>query len=334
MTDRAAKAEAFLVRYHWGKARRAPLAGDASNRRYDRLIDIKTGQSAVLMDAPPEQGEDVRPFIRIARHLKQLGLSSPSILAEDTQNGFLILEDLGDALYSKVIPKDPGLERLLYETATDVLVSLHAAPMIALDAYDPPMMAQMSGLAYRKYAAFSETPQNADAEDRFVASFADLLRRTVTGPSVLIQRDYHADNLLWLPKREGVARVGLLDFQDAMAGHPAYDLVSLLQDVRRDVSAEIENAMIARYVAATSVDPNAFRETYNVLGAQRAMRILGVFARLGKEYGRPHYVDMIPKVWNILNENLRTPALAPIAQMVLEAVPAPSTTLLAELKRK
>lgn len=333
MTDRNDLAAAFLARTPWAAAERRMLAGDASNRRYDRLHDAARGTTAVLMDAPPEKGEDVRPFVRIARHLTGAGLSAPEIFAADEENGFLVIEDLGDDLYSRVLRNDPSLEHLLYEAATDVLVTLHRAPMPELRPYDAPLMTELAGLAYTKYADYVTGTPATDAAARFAALFEPILREATAGETVLIQRDYHADNLLWLPGREGARRVGLLDFQDAMAGHPAYDLVSLLQDIRRDVSPEVEAAMIAHYIAATGWDDAAFRTAYAVLGAQRNLRILGAFGRLGHDYGKPHYVDMIPKVWAIIQRDLDHPALAPVAGLLRESLPAPTAEILAGLKR-
>lgn len=334
MTDRSALADAFLASTRWAKARRAPLAGDASNRRYERLHMPVTGETAVLMDAPPDKGEDVRPFVHIARHLHGLGLSAPEIFAEDTEHGFLLIEDLGDDLFSRVIPRWPDLERTLYEAATDVLVALHDAPMPKLESYDPGLMTRMASLAFTKYRDPVIGTPDPDTQTRFAHRFEDILAQTTDNiPPVLTQRDYHADNLLWLPEREGIARVGLLDFQDAMSAHPAYDLVSLLQDVRRDVPAAIEAAMIDRYIAATGVDDHLFRTAYMVLGAQRGLRILGVFGRLGTDYGKPHYVDMIPKVWDNVARNLEHPALAPVANLLLDALPRPTAAALKTLKQ-
>lgn len=330
MTDRTDLADAFLARTPWAGAQRAPLAGDASNRRYERLTDQDA--TAVLMDAPPEKGEDVRPFTRIARHLRDLGLSAPEILAEDAEHGFLLLEDLGDALFARVIPDQPDLERPLYECATDLLVALHDAPLPELDRYGPRLMAEMAGLALSKYRSGILGDHDADLQKRFENQFEDILRLTVRGDAVLVQRDYHAENLLWLPEREGVARVGLLDFQDARAGHPAYDLVSLLQDARRDVPAGIEMQMIDRYIAATDADDHGFRTAYTVLGVQRNLRILGVFARLSLEYGKPHYVDLIPRVWAHMIRGLEHPALAPVADMIRDALPLPSPENLDRLR--
>lgn len=333
MTNRAKLAETFLATTAWGHATRALLAGDASNRRYERLTDPATGRTAVLMDAPPEKGEDVRPFVTIDRFLRDQGLSAPEIYAEETDTGFLLLEDLGDALFARVLAADPGPERQLYEAATHVLIALHAAPPPEdLPAYDPPLMAELAGLAFGKYRAGILGDDGGEVFERFLPRFEDILRATTGGKQVVILRDYHAENLLWLPEREGPARVGLLDFQDAMLGHPAYDLVSLLQDIRREVPAGIEIAMIDLYISATGVDDHAFRTAYAVLGAQRNLRILGVFARLATDYGKPHYVDLIPAVWAHLKRDLDHPALAPVADLLLEALPAPTPEALEKLR--
>lgn len=332
MTNRADQARDFLAATPWRGARRTPLAGDASNRRYERVFHPDTGQSAVLMDADPTRGEDVRPFVAIARHLTGLGLSAPAILAEDSARGFLLLEDLGDALFARAVLADPTLEPELYTAATDVLTALHkAAPPDTLLAYDAPVMTEMAALAFDWYLRGALGPDDS-AKSAFSAAFQPVLRQLVPQHDVLIQRDYHAENLLWLPQRDGVARVGLLDFQDAMRGHRAYDLVSLLQDARRDVPHEIEVLMIARYVAQNDLDPTAFEAAYAALGAQRNMRILGVFARLAMRDGKPHYISMIPRVWDHLLRDLEHPALATIAPLVLETLPEPDAPILERLK--
>lgn len=334
MTDRPKLTAAFLSATPWATAQRGTLAGDASNRRYERLTDPATGQTAVLMDAPPDKGEDVRPFLRVARFLSSLGLSAPQILAEDTEAGFLLLEDLGDDLFARVIPRQPSLEKRLYETATDVLIALRKAPPLPLAPYDPELMANLAALALSKYRAGIDGSGGDGVTDQFTATFRALLGRVMHGTvPVPILRDYHAENLLWLPDRVGIARVGLLDFQDAMLGHPAYDLVSLLQDARRDVPEEIETAMIGHYVNRTGTDPETFRTAYAVLGAQRNLRILGVFARLGLDYGKPNYVDLIPRVWGLLHRDLAHPALTPVATLLRETLPLPTPENLQRLKR-
>ncbi|WP_373051273.1 aminoglycoside phosphotransferase family protein [Thalassovita aquimarina] len=331
MTGRADLIGRFITGTDWAGADRRPLAGDASNRRYERLH--RDGDTAVLMDAPPEKGEDIRPFTRIARHLTGLGLSAPRIIAEDAENGFLILEDLGDDLFARVIPRDPGLETPLYEAATDVLTRLHKADPPELDPYSPQVMTDMAALAWQWYRAGSIGSDDA-SERTFRDAFGPILIRHAGDQSVLIQRDYHAENLLWLPGRTGEARVGLLDFQDAMTGHRAYDLVSLLQDARRDVPPAIEAAMIDRYVDHNDIDPEAFQTAYAVLGAQRNLRIVGIFARLCIRDGKAHYVDLIPRVWDLMKRDLDHPALAPVRSLILDTLPEPTPETLQELRLK
>ena len=333
MTDRQALLEAFLAKTSWAEARRAPLAGDASNRRYLRL-HLENGETAVLMDAPPEKDEDVRPFVRVSEDLRSARLSSPRILAQDTEAGFLLLEDLGDGLFARVVSQEPSLERILYTAATDVLLALHDAPVRSdLPAYSPDIMTEMAALSYRWYLgglgfAFEE------GAARFKEAFKPLLEATAGDSDVLIQRDYHAENLLWLPDREGIKRVGLLDYQDAMAGHRAYDLVSLLQDARRDVPVEIEEEMLNHYTQASDCDQSAFRTAYHVLGAQRNLRIIGVFARLSLHSAKPHYVDYIPRVWSYLLRDLDHPANATIRPIILETLPEPTQAHLRTLREK
>lgn len=326
MTNRKALAQTFLNGTDWAGTEPVSLAGDASNRRYDRLT--RAGETAVLMDAPPEKGEDIRPFVRIAHFLSDCGLSAPKILAEDPENGFLLLEDLGDDLFARVAAARPALEEQLYTAATDVLVQLHRHDPPKLEPYAPQFMTEMAALAWDWYQKGITGTADAGA---FSQAFLPLLQAHAADQSVLIQRDYHAENLLWLPQRKGTARVGLLDFQDARTGHPAYDLVSLLKDARRDVSAQIEQRMIAHYVVKTGSNPAEFESAYQILGVQRSLRILGVFARLSMMYNKPSYVDLIPRVWDHLQHGLSHPALHSVAPLVRE-LPAPTAENLQKLK--
>lgn len=334
MTERDTKLEGFLSGAGWGDALRAMLAGDASNRRYLRLIRPTTAERAVLMDAPPERGEDVRPFVRIAEYLSGLGLSAPRVYARDDEAGFLLLEDLGDNLYARVIPRNPDIENSLYSAATDLLVELHGHPPPDLQAYDPPLATELAALAFDWYLPGATGAENAAARQAFVTEMLRALEDNAPGCTVLIQRDYHAENLLWLPDRKGIARVGLLDFQDAMLGHPCYDLVSLLQDARRDVPPEIEAQMIARYITATGQDATTFAAAYATLGAQRNLRILGVFARLCMRDGKAHYVDLIPRVWGLLQRDLTHPALGALRASLAGILPEPTDRVLDMLKSK
>lgn len=325
MTDRMALSRHFLARAGWGSADRRFLAGDASDRSYDRLA--LSGQTAVLMDAPPGKGDDPATFTAIARHLAGIGLSPPAILAEDYEHGFLLIEDLGDGLFARLIATDPTLETPLYTAATDVLIHLHqhAAPphLPDLSAQDWSAAASFA-LDWYAFAATGQSPDPA----MFVTVIADLLRSHADGHRVMILRDYHAENLLWLPHRVGVARVGLLDFQLAQMGQPGYDLVSLLQDARRDVAAETEAAMIARFCAANGTNSAEFAPSYATLGAQRALRIIGIFARLCLKGGKPGYLPLIPRVWEQLWRNLAHPALAPLAAICHDLLPEPTPDML------
>ncbi len=334
LKQRSDEIQAFIDGSDWRGSHRAPLAGDASNRRYERLAHPKTGQSAVLMDAPPDRGEDVRPFCHIGQHLSSNGLSAPEIYAEDSDVGLLILEDLGDALLARVVAREPAKEHELYAVATDVLIALHACPPPNnVESYHPERMAALAELAFREYAGAVD-PDQAAGSNRFLRAFEDILEQETSADPVLILRDYHAENLLWLPERNGAAKVGLLDFQDAMLGHAAYDLMSLLQDARRDVSPAVEIAMIDRYLQATGVDEHRFRTAYAVLGAQRHLRVLGTFARLCTKYGKPHYLDWIPRVWDLLMADLEHPALAPVSGLLRERLPVPSNDVLDQLRAK
>ena len=334
MSDRDTIIKDFLAQAGWGNAVIAPLAGDASNRRYLRLTQETTPTCAVVMDAPADKGEDVHPFVQIATYLSKIGLSAPQVIAADFEQGLLLLEDLGDDLFARVLTTQPELEKPLYFCATDALIELHEqTPPKTLDTYSVSIMTELAALAYRWYLGASRGQDDA-SQARFCSAMSGALSRHAPQHDVLIQRDYHSENLIWLPDRDGAARVGLLDFQDAMLGHRAYDLVSLLQDARRDVPPDIEKAMLDHYIAATHQQSDAFAAAYHVLGAQRNLRILGVFARLCVRDGKENYVDLIPRVWGLLQRDLSHPALTEVKQIVIKTLPAPDDSLLQSLKAK
>lgn len=331
MSPRETLCRQFLAQTPYADWQRGALAGDASNRRYERLRSAE-GRSVVLMDAPPEKGESIAAFVRIARHLREQGLSAPEILAQDEANGFLLLEDLGDDLFARVVRRQPELEQTLYAAATDALVALHAAPLPKLEPYGPRVLAELAGLVLPAYRdAILGAPRCPPAgpvhrpTGRHPARHAAW--RCGAGAARFSRRE---PAVAAGPRRRG--RVGMLDFQDARAGHRAFDLMSLLQDARRDVPAAIEMQMIDRYIAATGVDGSGFRTAYAVLGVLRALRILGVFARLSREYGKPQYLGYMPRVWDHLMRGLEHPAMAPAAEMLRSALPAPTPENLERLK--
>jgi len=330
---RTDQARRFVAASGWGSATVRPLAGDASNRRYDRLTTTD-GKRAVLMDAPPDKGEDVRPFVQIAEYLTAQGLSAPAIYAQDPENGFLLIEDLGDRLFAREMAADPACQDTLYNGAVDVLVHLHAAQQPDLPAYSSDITVPLAALAYDWYQSSIDGALNDTAKSAFSAAFQKVIQPYDAGLNILIQRDYHAENLLWLPDRQGYARVGLLDFQDAMLGHRSYDLVSVLQDARRDVSPDTEGAMINRYIDSADCDHDAFHTAYAVFGLQRNLRILGVFARLCLRDGKAHYVDLIPRVWGHVQTNLQHDALVGVKQVVDTTLTAPTSEILNQIKEK
>ena len=319
MTDRNSLSAAFLHQAGWGDARRGPLAGDASFRRYERLR--RDDGDAVLMDAPPPQ-EDVRPFVAIARWLAGHGFSAPRILAEDVADGFLLLEDLGDDLYARLLREERADEDALYTAAIDVLLALRHHPAAELAPYDARRLIDEALLFIDWYLpALTGAPADAATRDSFAALWQNLAPAAVAQQPVTVLRDYHAENLLWLPGRQGMARVGLLDFQDAVAGHPAYDLVSLLEDARRDVAPDLAERMLRYYIAQSGEADAAFRRAYAILGAQRNIRILGVFTRLWKRDGKPGYQAFMPRMWGLVERDLAHPALADLRAWMDRTVP-------------
>lgn len=329
MADRAATLTTFLAAAGWAAAERRHLAGDASDRRYERL---RLGAAtAVLMDSPPGGADDPAAFVAMALHLRQLGLSAPAVLAQDLEHGFLLLEDLGDDLFARLLTVEPRREPALYAAATDCLLHLQASPPPAglpdLSAAD---WATAAAFALDWYA-FAATGIRPDPS-AFVDRLAKAMVAWADGPRVLILRDFHAENLLWLPGREGLARVGLLDFQLGQLGQPGYDLVSLLQDARRDVAPGTEAAMIARFATARGFAPDDFAAQYAVLGAQRALRIIGVFARLCLKGGKPGYLQLLPRVWGQLQRNLAHPVLADVARVCDAVLPPPTPEILQRIE--
>jgi N-acetylmuramate 1-kinase len=305
--------DAFLKTAGWGDAVIEPLDGDASFRRYFRVRDGE--KSAMLMDAPPPE-EDPQPFLRAAKWLDANGLRAPYILAEDAPRGLVLIEDFGEVRMREYLDQWPADEAAIYRTAIDALIALHRLP-------PGPFLTYSMSEYMREARLFSEW--YCPAQNLYVdgASYTaawekvlgDLLPRQRPGVTVL--RDYHAENIMLLGNLE---QQGLLDFQDALVGHPAYDLVSLLQDARRDVSPELEAEMFDYYVQKSGVGAD-FLADYARLGAQRNAKIVGIFVRLWKRDGKPKYLDYIPRVWALLERDLSHPALEPVAEWFYINVP-------------
>ena len=315
----------FLRGAGWAAARRDKLPSDASFRRYERL-DLE-GRRAMLMDAPPPR-EDVRPFLRVARHLTGLGLSAPQIYEADENAGLLILEDLGDDTYTRLLARGAD-ERALYALAIDVLIALHRLPRsqaipAGLPPYDDKRLIDEAMLLTDWFLpAITGAPTPADQAEGYASLWRAVLPLTRFAPPTLVLRDYHVDNLMGLPARPGVAACGLLDFQDAVAGPTAYDVVSLLEDARRDLAPGLADAMMQRYLTAfPQLDARAFAASAAILSAQRNAKIIGIFTRLSRRDGKHHYLKHLPRVWRLLEQDLRHPALNDVRAWFDRTVPA------------
>ncbi len=314
---------AFLDGCGWGGARPAPLAGDASFRRYYRLGS--NGRRAVLMDAPPPQ-EDVVPYIAVAQLLRRLGFSAPEVFAEDRAAGFLLIEDFGDDTYTRLLDRGAD-EPALYALAVDTLVELQRAVETCgspdLPPYDAERLLAEAALLVDWYAPAALRERLSDARrDEYLDLWRTVLPQAALPGDTLVLRDYHVDNLMLLRDRRGVQGCGLLDFQDAVCGPPSYDLVSLLDDARRDVPADLRRRMTERYLAAfPALDRAAFLRSAAILAAQRNCKILGIFTRLWKRDGKPRYLVHLPRLWRLLEQELAHPALDPIASWLDRHLP-------------
>ncbi|HEV7960169.1 MAG TPA: phosphotransferase [Rhizomicrobium sp.] len=330
----------------WGEAEIAPLKGDASTRRYARLRH--GARQAMLMDQPQAAeaavaaadagesarrvlgynavarlaGADCRRFAAVAQYLRARGLSAPDILAADYAQGLVVLEDLGDDLFTEVLADGSSGEEH-YKAAVEILARLHTesaprflAENIPLFAYDEIALIAETDLMLEWFLPLAlGRPATETEYKEHRALWRAALDAVKHSPRVFVHRDYHAQNLIWLPEREGLARVGLIDFQDAVAGSRAYDLVSLVEDARRDVSAKLAEIATAHYLAADkaegiALDEKQFRAEMAVMAAQRNTKIVGIFARLFVRDGKRRYLDYLPRVWGYLEHDFSHPLLA------------------------
>lgn len=303
----------FLASAGWGSAAVEPLAGDASFRRYFR---VRRGEeTAMLMDAPPPN-EDPAPFLRAAKWLDANGMRAPRIFAEDAGRGLVLLEDFGEARMRDYLDEWTGDEAEIYRAAVDALVQLHRLPPGPFLDYSLSEYLREARLFVDWYC----TAQNLYVDGAaYTAAWEQALTPMLPNqrPGVTVLRDYHAENIMLLGS---LHKQGLLDFQDALVGHRAYDLVSLLQDARRDVPVEIEAEMLEYYGRQAGTDA-AFHADYARLGAQRNAKIVGIFVRLWRRDGKPRYLDLVPRVWALLERDLAHPALAPVARWFDANVP-------------
>jgi aminoglycoside/choline kinase family phosphotransferase len=307
----------FLAANGWEGCEIRPLAGDASFRHYFRVVLGE--RRAVLMDSPPPH-EDPGPFVAIAQWLVDAGLSAPAILAHDLDRGLVLIDDFGDARLRETLDAAPHREAELYRLAVDVLVHLHARPpMAGLPPHGIDHWLEGVQLFPDWYCPALGLDVDVDA---YLAAWLAVLEPVAADgiAPVTVLRDYHAENIMLVDGRSGISHFGLLDFQDAMIGHPAYDLASVLEDARRDVSPAVERDMLDHYMKVTK-QGTEFERAYWVMAAQRNTRILGTFTRLWKRDRKPGYTAFQPRMWGLLERDLAQPALAPVRAWFDENVP-------------
>jgi hypothetical protein len=349
--ERIVRLRAFLDESGFGEAKRQRMQGDASTRIFERLT--LDGKTSILMNAPAQPdgppvrdgkpystiahlAEDTVPYVAVAAALRERNMSAPTILHAETKNGFIIMEDLGE---QRVVAGDPPAPiDHCYEAAIDFLVSLHrrklpdvltVAPHFthALARYDIDAFLIEAELLLDWYLTSIGAPATAAVREAFVVLWREALAPAIAAPATWVLRDYHSPNLLWLPERPDIARIGVVDFQDAVIGPGAYDVASLIQDARVDVPEAMEVALLSRYARArrgdVHFDTASFTLVYATLAAQRATKILGIFARLNRRDGKPQYLRHMPRIWTYLQRALVHPALAPLEAWYAANVPAP-----------
>lgn len=315
----------FLTQHGHGEDTISLLAGDASFRKYWRITNLN-GATLVLMDAPPEH-EDIRPFVRVSGLLNQAGLRVPAIKAQDAMQGFLLLEDLGDSIFTQLLKQSLQQEPLFYETACDALIALQAysqqQPAIAtqLPAYDEAVYLREVNLFAEWFLVQVHGAKKAKLlRQEWQNLWQNILSQAELQQNCLVHRDYHADNLLWL-QAEGIQRVGLLDYQDALWGDPLYDLASLLEDARRDVASQTVEYCKNRVFEQLGESKEKLQQRYDVLAAQRNCKIVGIFVRLAVRDNKPRYLEYLPRVWAHLQRDISAPILAPVSAFIKEHVP-------------
>lgn len=324
---RPEKIERFLRHHGWDDAKTEKITSDASNRKYTRLF--KKQNTSILMDSDPTTNESIENFIYFTKQLRKLKFSAPKIYGQDICNGLLLLEDLGSDSFANILKSKPHLENHIYQEAINQLIEIRKNKIPHLTRkYDLKILLQEAVLFSEWYLS----PLRASYESSHLLKILRVtLQETLKQDTTLVLRDYHAENLMWLPDRRNNRRVGLLDYQDALAGNPAYDIASLLKDARREVPKKLQEELIKYFLKKTNLDHAVFSRDYSILSAQRNLKIIGIFSRLSIRDNKSGYLDLIPRVWKNLQDDLKHPSLNELSEFIKSNSPQPTLENLGKL---
>ena len=324
---RPEKIERFLRHHGWDDAKTEKITSDASNRKYTRLF--KKQNTSILMDSDPTTNESIENFIYFTKQLRKLKFSAPKIYGQDICNGLLLLEDLGSDSFANILKSKPHLENHIYQEAINQLIEIRKNKIPHLTRkYDLKILLQEAVLFSEWYLS----PLRASYESSHLLKILRVtLQETLKQDTTLVLRDYHAENLMWLPDRRNNRRVGLLDYQDALAGNPAYDIASLLKDARREVPKKLQEELIKYFLKKTNLDHAVFSRDYSILSAQRNLKIIGIFSRLSIRDNKSGYLDLIPRVWKNLQDDLEHPSLNELSEFIKSNSPQPTLENLGKL---
>lgn len=324
---RPEKIERFLRHHGWDDAKTEKITSDASNRKYTRLF--KKQNTSILMDSDPTTNESIENFIYFTNQLRKQKFSAPKIYGQDICNGLLLLEDLGSDSFANILKSKPHLENHIYQEAINQLIEIRKNKIPHLTRkYDLKILLQEAVLFSEWYLS----PLRASYESSHLLKILRVsLQETLKQDTTLVLRDYHAENLMWLPDRRNNRRVGLLDYQDALAGNPAYDIASLLKDARREVPKKLQEELIKYFLKKTNLDHAVFSRDYSILSAQRNLKIIGIFSRLSIRDNKSGYLDLIPRVWKNLQDDLKHPSLNELSEFIKSNSPQPTLENLGKL---
>ena len=324
---RPEKIERFLRHHGWDDAKTEKITSDASNRKYTRLF--KKQNTSILMDSDPTTNESIENFIYFTKQLRKQKFSAPKIYGQDICNGLLLLEDLGSDSFANILKSKPHLENHIYQEAINQLIEIRKNKIPHLTRkYDLKILLQEAVLFSEWYLS----PLRASYESSHLLKILRVtLQETLKQDTTLVLRDYHAENLMWLPNRRNNRRVGLLDYQDALAGNPAYDIASLLKDARREVPKKLQEELIKYFLKKTNLDHAVFSRDYSILSAQRNLKIIGIFSRLSIRDNKSGYLDLIPRVWKNLQDDLKHPSLNELSEFIKSNSPQPTLENLGKL---